>query len=91
MPEILFDIQSNISIDVCLDVLAQNLIDTCRHHHNQLIMNDNNSEEENKNSLSMCRNSRIPGNHHRLLIHPKHIYEKLITRPTRQRQIEKIE
>ena len=52
-------------------------------------MNDNNSEEENKNSLSMCRNSRIPGNHHRLLIHPKHIYEKLITRPTRQRQIEK--
>ena len=43
MPEILFDIQSNISIDVCLDVLAQNLIDTCRHHHNQLIMNDNNN------------------------------------------------
>lgn len=29
MPEILFDIRSNISVDVCLDVLAQNLIDSC--------------------------------------------------------------
>ncbi|KAH7644557.1 plexin-b [Dermatophagoides farinae] len=52
MPEILFDIQSNISIDVCLDVLAQNLIDTCRHHHNQLIMNDNNNNNNGNGNVS---------------------------------------
>ncbi|KAH9425398.1 hypothetical protein DERP_006006 [Dermatophagoides pteronyssinus] len=39
MPEILFDIQSNISIDICLDILAKNLIDTCE--TNLIINNDN--------------------------------------------------
>lgn len=45
MPEILFDIRSNISVDVCLDVLAQNLTDSC-----SLNLNENGQPKLSKDS-----------------------------------------
>lgn len=56
MPEILFDMRSNISIDVCLDALAQNLIDACESNGSD--NNGNNcSSNINNNNNPMANNS----------------------------------